>query len=185
MKAELELTIQLTKPIAEVQKLLEQAKCEFVEESVLDDIYMKPMDKYNTIEDLLNHSILIRQEGTRFKGFTLKKKEYKENGAIVQDQKLYLEVPNLEQGKLFLELIGYQELCHIKQKMYIYKRKKSKIFIQIVEGLGNYLEYEGSKEETEEIIKETLQTMLHQTFSNYYEKKAIAYIEKYHLFVRE
>lgn len=182
MKEELELTVKLTIPLEEIQKLLEKAGCEFVEESVLDDIYMKKEDQYQSIEDLLNHSILIRQEGNHFKGFTLKKKEYRENGDIEKDEKLYLEVSDLEKGKLFLELIGYQELFQLKQNMYFYKRENSRISIQVIENLGTYLEYEGNEYETEEMIKSTLNHIFRQTFKNYYEKKAITYIEKYHLF---
>lgn len=182
MKEELELTIKLEKPLEEIQMLLKRAGCEFLEESELDDIYMKKEGEYHSIEDLLNHSILIRKEGTHFQGFTLKKKEYKENGDIIKDQKLYLEVPDLEKGKLFLELIGYQKLFQLKQKMYIYRKGTSKLYIQVVEGLGTYLEYEGNAEENETMIKETLNHIFHQTFSNYYEKKAISLLKKYHLF---
>lgn len=182
MKEEIELTIKLTIPLEKIQELLEKAGCEFVEESVLDDIYMKKDEQYHSIEELLNHSILIRKEGSHFKGFTLKKKEYKENGDIKKDQKLYLEVPDLEKGKQFLELIGYRELFHLKQKMHFYKLKNSRLSIQVIEDLGTYLEYEGNEFETEQMIKDTLHTIFHQTFSNYYEKKAITYIEKYHLF---
>ncbi len=182
MKEEKELTIKLTQSLEEIQILLRKAGCEFVEESVLDDIYMKKEGQYQTIEELLNHSILIRREGNHFKGFTLKKKTYKDNGDIKKDQKLYLEVPDLENGKQFLEFIGYQELFHLKQKMYFYKMGNSRLFIQVIEDLGIYLEYEGSEFETEEMMKNTLNTIFHQTFTNYYEKKAIAYIKKYHLF---
>ena len=60
MKEELELTIKLTGSLEEIQKLLENAGCEFIEESILDDIYMKQTGHYQTVEDLLNHCILIR-----------------------------------------------------------------------------------------------------------------------------
>lgn len=182
MKEELELTIRLTKSLEEIQELLKQAGCNFVEESILDDIYMKKEERYQTIEDLLNHSILIRQEGNYFKGFTLKRKQYKANGDLEKDEKLYLEVPDLEKGKQFLEFIGYQEFFRLKQKMYFYERGNSRLSIQVIENLGIYLEYEAKEAETEEMIKETLNHIFHQSFTNYYEKKAITYIEKYHLF---
>lgn len=185
MKAEIELTIKLEIPLEEIQILLESAGCEFVEESVLEDIYMKKEELYHSVKDLLNHSILIRHEQNHFKGFALKKKEYKENGDIKKDQKLYLEVPDLEKGKQFLEFIGYQEFFHLKQKLYFYKIGNSRLSIQVVENLGVYLEYEASEFETEEMIKNTLNRIFHQTFPNYYEKKAITYIEKYHLFYLE
>lgn len=182
MKEEKELTIKLTQSLKEIQTSLEKAGCEFVEESVLDDIYMKKEESYQTVEELLNHSILIRREGNHFKGFTLKKKIYKKNGDIKKDQKLYLEIPDLEKGKQFLELIGYQEFFHLRQEMYFYRMGNARMSIQIIENLGIYLEYEGSEAETEEMMKNTLNQIFGQSFSNYYEKKAITYIEKYHLF---
>lgn len=57
MKEEKELTIKLTQSLKEIQTSLEKAGCEFVEESVLDDIYMKKEESYQTVEELLNHSI--------------------------------------------------------------------------------------------------------------------------------
>lgn len=185
MKEELELTIHLTHSLDEIQELLKQAGFRLIEESVLDDIYMKKDGTYQTVQDLLNNCILIRKEGTHFQGFTLKKKEYKENGDIKKNQKLYLEVPNLETGKTFLEFIGYHELFHLKQKMYFYKKGNASLSVQIVENLGTFLEYEAEEGETEEQIKKILENIFHQTFSNYYEKKAIEYIKKYHLFALE
>ena len=66
--------------------------------------------------------------------------------------------------------------------MYFYRMGNARMSIQIIENLGIYLEYEGSEVETEEMMKNTLNQIFGQSFSNYYEKKAITYIEKYHLF---
>ena len=185
MKNELELTIKLEKPLEEVKELLRKSDFALDEISVLDDIYMKRKNQnYSSIKELLNDCVLIRMEGTHFSGFTLKKKEYNAFGDITKDEKLYLEVPNLKKGKLFLELLGFQELFHLKQDIYFYKRNHESLALQVIDDLGIFIEYEASNGETEEEIKSILDSIFGQTFSNYYEKKAISYIEKYHLLER-
>lgn len=116
------------------------------------------------------------------KGFTLKRKKYNEDGSLKENLKQNLEVKNLENGKEFLENIGYIEYFRLQQKMYCYKLDNISFSIFDVTNLGVFVEYESDHGENAEEMKKILDKVFEQDFSNYYEKKAILYIEKYHLF---
>ncbi len=182
MKTQLELTVRLPHSLEETEQILIKNGFQLKEISYLEDIYMKKNKTYSTIKDLLNECILIRKEGSYFKGFVLKKKEYKQNGDIIKDQKTYLEIIDLEKGKQFLEQIDYQFFFTLKQHLYIYEKENTTLMIQKVENLGLFLEYEALNGETEEELKTFLEHLFQMKFSNYYEKKAIQYIEKYQLY---
>lgn len=180
MNENLELTIRLDGFLEGKKTLLEESGFVLQEVSLLDDIYMKKKGCFTSYQELLNHCILLRKEGNHFSGFVLTKKQYCDNGDLSKDQKFYLEVPNLEKGQLFLECLDYEFFFQLKQDIYIYKRNNQTLFLQVVEDLGLFVEYE-SNGETEAEMKLVLETIFHRQFSNYYEKKALEYMKKHHL----
>lgn len=181
MKNELELTVRLDKSLQEIQKILKEKGFDFKEECILEDLYMRKNKRYQSVEELLNECILIRKVNHHL-NFVLKKKEYLENGDLKKDQKLSLTIDNFENGKKFLEQIEYQTFFTLKQHMYIYQKEKLEFLVQVVDDLGIFLEYEARHGESIPEMKNILESIWCQTFSNYYEKKAIQYIEKHHLF---
>ena len=152
------------------------------EEDMIEDIYMRKNKEYKTVEDLLNNCILIRTVGDKYSGFTLKRKKYDIDGSIKENLKQNLEVKDIENGKEFLENIGYVEYFRLNQRMYCYNKNTVSFSIFDVKNLGVFLEYESKYGESASEIKKILDSIFEQSFSNYYEKKAILYIKKYHLF---
>lgn len=186
MKEELELTVELPYSLEEAKSMLENQGFSLEETGILEDLYMKPkVNDHMALLELLNDSILIRKEGNYFTGFVLKKKRYNGDGTLQKDQKLYLKVEDLKQGKTFLELIGYEAFVFLKQDIYRYRKETIDLLLQDVKGLGIFLEYEAKNKESIEKMKQTLNEVFGMEFENYYERKIIRYIEKYGLILKK
>ena len=136
-----EITVKLKCSIKEISKILENQNFNKISEYVLNDTYYIP---YNvninklSIREILNTAILLREfeenypNMSRKKGtkITFKKKEFSENGDIINQEKFDCEIMNIEDGRNFIEAIGYKNIMDIKEKGFIFSNGELEIQVK-------------------------------------------------------
>lgn len=187
MKNELELTVLLDTTYELLNEHLLKKGMHVLKKKEMYDIYMMPVSNFDdnlSKEQQLNSCIIIRRIDNEFSGFTYKYKQYLKNGDLVENKKFNLAIVNLEDGKIFLEAIGYKQLFTIKQEMFEYANEVNKICVQNVKGLGLFVEVEAENEgynngsifdELKDLINKYTYNIIN---NNYYAKKAILMMEK-------
>ena len=141
-----EITVKLKCSIKEIIKILEEKRFKQVNEYLLTDTYYVPKDieiNVSSIRQILSQSIIIREFEKKAKNvitksnprITIKKKDIIQNGEIVNQEKIECEIMNAEDGKNFLQAIGYKQLMTIKEKGTIFQNGELEIQVKdIIKG---------------------------------------------------
>lgn len=183
-----EITVKLKCSIKEINRILENQNFKKVSEYVLNDEYYIP-HSINTnklsIREILNTAILLREieesypDMSRKKGakITFKKKEFSENGDIINQEKIDCEIVNTEDGRKLIEAIGYNRLMNIKENGIIFTDGEFEIQVKDVIGGDKLIEVEliedNEKFNTIDKLKNEINKLnLPIDKSNYFVKKA-------------
>ena len=183
-----EITVKLKCSIKEIRKILEDQNFKKITEYVLNDEYYIPYN-VNTnqlsIREILNTAILLREieesypnmtskKGTKI---TFKKKEFSENGDIINQEKFDCEIINTEDGRNLIEAIGYKNIMDIKENGIIFSNGEFEIQVKNIINGDKLIEVElienNEKFNTIEKLKKEISKMnLPIDNSNYFVKKA-------------
>ena len=134
-----EITVKLKCSIKEFCNIIESKGFEIVDRFLLDDTYFIPKDidiHKLTPREILKHSILIRDitqyMSDKHKVFkmTYKKKNIASNGDIISQQNIDCDISNINDGKKFLNAIGYKEIMNIKRKQHCLWKRRIKYCIK-------------------------------------------------------
>ena len=180
-----EITVKLNTRVQEFCKILEDKKFSIFKKYILDDTYFVPNSlelEGMTCREILKKAILIRvitDSNTKEKviKFTIKDKQITAEGQILSQSKIDCEILNAEDGRKFLEKLGYYEILHIKENDIVYKKDNLEIAIKDIENGDNLLEIETTEGDFEldtidKIIKKLDSLDLPVDTSNYFVKKA-------------
>ena len=180
-----EITVKLNTRVQEFCKILEDKKFSIFKKYILDDTYFVPNSlelEGMTCREKLKKAILIRvitDSNTKEKviKFTIKDKQITAEGQILSQSKIDCEILNAEDGRKFLEKLGYYEILHIKENDIVYKKDNLEIAIKDIENGDNLLEIETTEGDFEldtidKIIKKLDSLDLPVDTSNYFVKKA-------------
>lgn len=177
-------------------KILENKGFSIIDKFDLEDIYFIKKEiniKNNSINEILKEYILIRKVtqfipdnfktmNTEWK-LTLKRKNILTDGTIINQEKIDCEIQNVEQGKKFLEAIGYKNIMTIKEKDIVYGKEDLKLAIKNIENSDNLLEIETVENNTELNTIDKLKDKLNElqipiNTDNYFVKKAEIELKK-------
>ena len=189
-----EITVKLKCSIKEIIKILEEKRFKQVNEYLLTDTYYVPKDieiNVSSIRQILSQSIIIREFEKKAKNvitisnprITIKKKDIIQNGEIVNQEKIECEIMNAEDGKNFLQAIGYKQLMTIKEKGTIFQNGELEIQVKdIIKGdklIEIELKENNEKLNTIEKVKKELNKLdLPVDYTDYFVKKAEIELEK-------
>ena len=189
-----EITVRLKCSIKEIIKILEEKRFKEVNEYLLTDTYYVPKDieiNVLSIRQILSQSIMIREFEKKAKNvitksnprITIKKKDIIQNGEIVNQEKIECEIMNAEDGKKFLQAIGYKQLMTIKEKGTIFQNGELEIQVKdIIKGdklIEIELKENNEKLNTIEKVKKELNKLdLPVDYNDYFVKKAEIELEK-------
>ncbi len=189
-----EITVKLKCSIKEIIKILEEKRFKQVNEYLLTDTYYVPKDieiNVSSIRQILSQSIIIREFEKKAKNvitksnprITIKKKDIIQNGEIVNQEKIECEIMNAEDGKNFLQAIGYKQLMTIKEKGTIFQNGELEIQVKdIIKGdklIEIELKENNEKLNTIEKVKKELNKLdLPVDYNDYFVKKAEIELEK-------
>lgn len=150
-----EITVRIKCSLDEMYNILKNKGFNIVDKYNLEDIYYIKRDcnvKKQLISKLLERYILIRKI-TQFvpSGFkdsyninllVLKNKDIALDGTIKNQQKKECEIQSIEQGKEFIEALGYKQLIVIREKTLVYGKGELKLAIKDIEKGENLIEIE-------------------------------------------
>ena len=150
-----EITVRIKCSLDEMYNILENKGFNIVDKYNLEDIYYIKRDcdvKKQPISKLLERYILIRKitqfVPSEFKDsyninlLVLKNKDIALDGTIKNQQKKECEIQSIEQGKEFIEALGYKQLIVIREKTLVYGKGELKLAIKDIENGENLIEIE-------------------------------------------
>lgn len=188
---EVELTIQLLDELDEVTKNVEEQGYELIQKYYIKDYYMihKSVDLGLSNYSILKKCLLIREVKTdsTYKYLIYKNKEYDNNGKILSQNKVKINIDSILEVKKILELVDFHTLIEIENNSLVYKKDNIEFTIQkITDPKGLYIEMEANEEELkekdDEIVKEVLKNKLNslnlKTTGDYEVKKAFISLNK-------
>ena len=186
-----EITVKLNTSIEDFSKILEAKNFSISKKYLLDDTYFVPKNldlEKMTYREILKKAVLIRQiTDTATKEvvikFTIKDKQIATEGQILSQNKIDCEILSAEDGRKFLEKLGYYEILNIKENDIVYKNDNLEITIKDIENGDNLLEIETVESNSEldtidKLIKKLDNVELPIDSSNYFVKKAEIELEK-------
>ena len=186
-----EITVKIKCSVNQLINQLENENFKIIEKFYLQDKYFIPKGmntKEHTSREILSNAILLRnfdEELPRRKQYkmTFKRKQIDKKGNITQQEKAECEILNIEDGKKFLNSIGYIEIMEINEFDLVFEKKGLKIAIKDIENGDQLLEIETVKDNIEldtieKIIQKIEELKIPIDKSNYFVKKAEIELEK-------
>ena len=177
-----EISVKLNTNIQEFCRILEDKKFSTSQKYILYDTYFVPdsldLEKM-TCREILKKAILIRvitDSITKEKviKFTIKDKQISTEGQILSQSKIDCEILNAEDGRKFLEKLGYYEILNIKENDIVYKKDNLEIAVKDIENLLEIetIENDSELDTIDKIIKKLNSLELPVDANNYFIKKA-------------
>ena len=150
-----EITVRIKCSLDEMYNILKNKGFNIVDKYNLEDIYYIKRDcdvKKHQISKLLERYILIRKitqfvpsnfiDSYNINLLVLKNKDIALDGTIKNQQKKECEIQSIEQGKEFIETLGYKQLIVIREKTLVYGKGELKLAIKDIENGENLIEIE-------------------------------------------
>jgi predicted adenylyl cyclase CyaB len=163
---ETEITVEILDDVNNLIEMLKNKNFSLVDEVDMIDYYFSKIDtetlKNMQYLDIINNSFIVRQIIGDEPSLNLmfKSKELDELGNVIAEEKVKTPVENLEKAIKIFKLAGLNNWCEIKQHMLVYKREETEFAIQIVDGLGSFIEYEETPSMSELTEQEKIDAML-------------------------
>ena len=167
-----EVTVEVLNSFDETKSILIKNGFNCVEEWTLNDHYFSKFSKKQLKNmkfiEIMDNSILLRQSigKNNEQEIIYKRKEVDEQENVISEEKIYSKIDSIENTRQIFLLAGLSEWCSIVDKNYIYKNKNFEFDLQVVEGLGIFIEFEEdasmkslSKREKIEKMKSLLYTL--------------------------
>lgn len=186
-----EITVRLNSSIEEMYRILENKDFKIVEKFFLDDTYFIPKEldlESLSIRNILSNAILLRDISEyipirKVHKLTFKRKTIDEDGNILKQDKVDCGILSIEEGRKFIEAIGYKELMNIKEYNVVYEKDKLQIAVKDIENGDNLIEVEMNNDNKEIDTIEKLKQMINELQipvdkSDYFVKKAEIELKK-------
>ena len=144
-----EICVQAYTALEELQRKLENAGYEFVENYNNSDTYFSTLSKRDIkkldYKALLDSSLIVRHiEGDNcdIKNLVYKKKTLDENGNVIKEIKTKLKIDDIDKAKQMFSSLGLTCWCDYVNQNYEYKKGEISIIVQYVDSLGVFIEIE-------------------------------------------
>ena len=146
---ETEITVQVYESIQQLHEKLLNNNFSLAEKCVMEDYYFSKFDtselKKMSYKQILKSSILVRKCRNDTK-IVYKNKEIDKDNNVICEEKITLPITDIKPAIKIFELSGLNNWCNITQEMYLYKNNKMEFMVQVVDGLGIFIEYEEDEE---------------------------------------
>ena len=146
MNYENEITVEVDTTLENLIDILLDKGFKLKEVYDLNDIYLiNKNDKKGNYLSMLNKCILIRdiiEEDKETKKLTYKYKEFNDNKEIIKQGSINIKIDNIDNSKLLLEKLDFEELISINDHILVYASDKDELVIQNVNNKHIYIEIE-------------------------------------------
>lgn len=150
-----EITVRITCSLQEIYNILKNKGFSIVDKYNLEDTYyvLNYIDiRKQPIREILKKYVLIRSiiqfvpddfiDSYNLFTMTFKNKNIALDGTIISQDKKDCQIQNIEQGKAFIESLGYKEIMTIKENAIVYGKGELKLVIKDVVNGDNLIEIE-------------------------------------------
>lgn len=191
-----EITVRITCSLQEIYNILKDKGFSIVDKYNLEDTYyiLNNIDiRKQPIRKILKKYVLIRNiiqfvpddfiDGYNLFTMTYKNKNIALDGTIINQDKKDCQIQNIEQGKAFIESLGYKEIMTIKENAIVYGKDKLKLAIKDVVNGDNLIEIETIEDDPELDTTDKLKAMINELqipidTNDYFVKKAEIELKK-------
>lgn len=163
---ETEITVQVYDDLNVVKQKLEVKGFKMIEEFFMHDYYFSKhsIDKLKTytFDELIKNSFLIRKmvDANPKTMLMFKDKTIDENNNVISEEKIKCNIDNAEKAIKIFNNCGLTNWCNISQDILIYEKESIAFALQIVEGLGVFIEYEEDASMADLTEKQKIDLML-------------------------
>ena len=186
-----EITVKVKCKLNELYQILEEKGFEITDKFSLNDTYLVP-EKLKieslSVREILSHAVIIRNiirempQGIKNK-ITFKKKEFDDEGNILNQTATSCEIKDIEEAKKLFKAIGYKEIMNIKENDLVYSKDGFNLAIKDIQNGEKLIEIE-TVEYNEEL--DTIEKLKRRVASieipiytnNYFVKKAEIELDK-------
>ena len=191
-----EITVRITCSLQEIYNILKDKEFSIVDKYNLEDTYyvLNNIDiRKQPIREILKKYVLIRNitqfvpedfiDSYNLFTMTFKNKNIALDGTIINQDKKDCQIQNLEQGKAFIESLGYKGIMTIKENAIVYGKGKLKLAIKDVVNGDNLIEIETIEDDPELDTTDKLKAMINELqipidTNDYFVKKAEIELKK-------
>ncbi len=143
---ETEITVQVFENLDTIFNKLQRLGFKQVRQYQLNDWYFTHLPTNAKVDypTLLKNSFLVRQviDDTERVYLNYKDKAIDQNGNVVSEEKIKVEVANLADTLKIFAQANINCWCELKQTLSVFRQGKIEFAVQAVAGLGNFIEYE-------------------------------------------
>lgn len=191
-----EITVRITCSLQEIYNILKSKGFSIVDKYNLEDTYyiLNNIDiSEQPIREILKKYVLIRNitqfvpddfiDSYNLFTMTFKNKKIALDGTIISQDKKDCQIQNMEQGKAFIESLGYKEIMTIKENSIVYGKGKLKLAIKDVVNGDNLIEIETIEDDAELDTTDKLKATINELqipidTNDYFVKKAEIELKK-------
>lgn len=191
-----EITVRITCSLQEIYNILKNKGFSIVDKYNLEDTYyvLNYIDiRKQPIREILKKYVLIRSiiqfvpddfiDSYNLFTMTFKNKNIALDGTIINQDKKDCQIQNMEQGKAFIESLGYKEIMTIKENAIVYGKGELKLVIKDVVNGDNLIEIETIEDNSELDTTDKLKAIINELqipidTNDYFVKKAEIELKK-------
>lgn len=191
-----EITVRITCSLQEIYNILNSKGFSIVDKYNLEDTYyiLNNIDiREQPIREILKKYVLIRNitqfvpddfiDSYNLFTMTFKNKKIALDGTIISQDKKDCQIQNMEQGKAFIESLGYKEIITIKENAIVYGKGELKLVIKDVVNGDNLIEIETIEDNSELDTTDKLKAIINELqipidTNDYFVKKAEIELKK-------
>ena len=191
-----EITVRITCSLQEIYNILKNKGFSIVDKYNLEDTYyvLNNIDiRKQPIRKILKKYVLIRSiiqfvpddfiDSYNLFTMTFKNKNIALDGTIISQDKKDCQIQNMEQGKAFIESLGYKEIMTIKENAIVYGKGELKLVIKDVVNGDNLIEIETIEDNSELDTTDKLKAIINELqipidTNDYFVKKAEIELKK-------
>jgi len=193
IKQENEITVKALCEPDELCEILKNKGFNVVDKFTMNDIFMLPNSMKSKLKDLtsreiLKNAILIRDSdnkfyGTRNKTIIFKKKEFDNDGNILNQQSIKCSINNIDEAVNLFKSLNYYIIMNIVENSIVYGKDGLEIYVKDIQDGLHLIEVEtvsnNKKIDTiEKLKKEIINLQLPLDTTNFFVKKAEIELDK-------
>lgn len=145
-----EITVRITCSIQEMYNILENKGFNIIDEFSLNDTYLIPKDlktEQMSSREILSNAIIIRNVIQKMpykviNKITFKRKEFDDNGNILNQTSTNCEILNINDAKKLFEAIGYKSIMEIRENDVVYAKDGLQLAIKDIQNGEKLIEIE-------------------------------------------
>lgn len=193
IKQENEITVKALCEPDELCEILKNKGFNVVDKFTMNDIFMLPNSMKSKLNDLtsreiLKNAILIRDSdnkfyGTRNKTIIFKKKEFDNDGNILNQQSIKCSINNIDEAVNLFKSLNYYIIMNIVENSIVYGKDDLEIYVKDIQDGLHLIEVEtvsnNKKIDTiEKLKKQIINLQLPLDTTNFFVKKAEIELDK-------